>query len=110
MRTNEQGFYILIWYADLRPLGIPIVKSNSQELDFVKRVKGKRPSWQHYNSIVCPSHTVQGRVWSGKDSGTLNFQNVFFLFHTECSKYDFFGPYNLFLNGIKDNLDTFWYC
>jgi hypothetical protein len=28
MTTYVQGFYILIEYADLRPLGIPIVKSN----------------------------------------------------------------------------------
>jgi hypothetical protein len=46
--TYVQGIYILIEYADLRPLGITIVKSNlndSLELDFVQGVKGKRPSW-----------------------------------------------------------------
>jgi hypothetical protein len=26
--AQTKGFYILIWYADLRPLGIPIVKNN----------------------------------------------------------------------------------
>jgi hypothetical protein len=39
MRTYVQGFYILK-YADLRLLGIPIMKSNL-ELDFVKIIKAK---------------------------------------------------------------------
>jgi hypothetical protein len=45
MRTYVQGFYILIQYADLRPLGIPIVKSNLawfSGVGFCPMSKGKK--------------------------------------------------------------------